>query len=242
MKIALIADIHGNLPALEVVLEDLEGEKSDQLICLGDVSAMGPFPVESLERVQGLNCPVIMGNGDAEMLDPPVGPEGDETARRFGDMDRWCAEQLSEEHKQFIRSFSSSKDMELPGNRSLLSVHGSPRSYNEIISATTPDDELVDMLTGTGASIVACGHWHFQMLRRHKHQTLLNPGSVGLPYESDPEGNIFIPSRTEYGLITVTDVQLRFEHRRVDYDSTPVIRAMHARGFPHADWWESNWG
>jgi predicted phosphodiesterase len=64
MRIALIADIHGNVVALDEVLAELEEKAVDQIVCLGDVAAGGPRPVETLERLRELDCPVVMGNAD----------------------------------------------------------------------------------------------------------------------------------------------------------------------------------
>jgi putative phosphoesterase len=241
MRIAIIADIHGNLPALEAVLENLAPEQPEQIVCLGDVAAMGPYPVETLERVRNLGSPVVMGNADAGMLEQPSDPVEDENARRFREMDRWCAEQLAPEHFEYIRTFQPTIEVAMEGDGSLLCYHGSPRSYNDTFMATTPDEDLEPMLDGRRATVMAGGHWHFQMLRRFKDMILFNPGSVGLPYEFTPDDTPYVPSRAEYGLITVQGGTLRIEHRRLSYDSSTTIAAMHERGMPHADWWASNW-
>ena len=241
MRVALIADIHGNLPALDAVLDEIGAHAPNKIVCLGDVASMGPFPAETLERVQALGGPVIMGNGDDAMLTPPQASESDDTARRFGDMDRWSAEALSDVNREFIRSFHKRWTLELPNDVTLLCVHGSPRSYDDVIAVTTPDDDVDEMLVGESPAILAGGHWHFQMLRCHKGTTLFNPGSVGLPYDVDSQGQVFIPSRAEYGMITAEHGRLAFAHRRIDYDIEPVLTAMRDRGFPHAAWWAANW-
>ena len=240
MHLALIADIHGNLPALRAVLDDMESVQPDRIVCLGDVAAMGSFPLETIEIVQQLRCPVIMGNGDAAMLRPPSGTEADETARRFAEMDRWSGGKLPAPHLDFIRAFRKTQEVALGDEHFALCFHGSPRSYDEIITSTTPDDELEPLLAGYRADILAGGHWHFQMLRRFREKILFNPGSVGLPYEFDRDGEVFIPARAEYGIIGIENGTLRLEHRRVPYDHSEVVEAMRERGFPHAEWWASN--
>jgi hypothetical protein len=106
MTIALIADIHGNLTALEAVLDALRVEPTGEIVCLGDVPATGPQPREVVRRLQWLGFPVVMGNADAELLDvtPPV-PETDEDARRIADFSRWCAAQLDDADRVFLASF-----------------------------------------------------------------------------------------------------------------------------------------
>jgi len=71
MRIALIADIHGNLVALETVLHELAQESIDQILCLGDVGALGPQPHEVIDRLRQLQCTVVLGNTDAWLLAPP---------------------------------------------------------------------------------------------------------------------------------------------------------------------------
>src|SRR5215212_5716568 len=97
LTIALIADIHGNLAALDAVLDALAVEPPDQIVCLGDVAATGPQPREVLRRLRGLGCPLVMGNADAELLDMArPDPETDEDSHRIADISRWCANQLDD--------------------------------------------------------------------------------------------------------------------------------------------------
>jgi len=89
MTIALIADIHGNLAALDAVLDALQAETPDQIVCLGDVSATGPQPREVLGRLRNLGCPLVMGNADAELLDmASTGSETDDESRKIADISR----------------------------------------------------------------------------------------------------------------------------------------------------------
>lgn len=74
MRVAIIADLHGNRIALDVVLADIERESVDGIVCLGDVAATGPQPQETVERLRELDCPVVMGNADTELLRPRCGP------------------------------------------------------------------------------------------------------------------------------------------------------------------------
>ena len=110
LTIALIADIHGNLAALDAVLDALQAKPSDQIICLGDVAATGPQPREVLRRLRELGCPVVMGNADAELLDmPPSGTETDEESLRIADISRWGAAQLDEADRAFLSLVSTDR-------------------------------------------------------------------------------------------------------------------------------------
>ena len=178
MRIGLIADIHGNLIALETVLAELALESLDQLVCLGDVAALGPQPGEALARLRALQCPVVMGNTDAWLLAPPSAVDGDRVDRAIT---QWTIAQLTDDDRAYIASFPPTIELALGEGRVLACFHGSPRSYDEIIVPTTPDDELRDMLGDTQATILAGGHTHLQMLRRYGDAHLINVGSVGLP-------------------------------------------------------------
>jgi hypothetical protein len=142
MKIALIADIHANLVSFEAVLADVERANVDQVICLGDVAATGPQPRETLGRLRTLGCPVIMGNADAWLLNPQPPDDTGAEARMTFEISRWCAEQLLDEDLEYIRTFHTTLEVSLGERGTLLCFHGSPRSYDEIIVATTSEVHL----------------------------------------------------------------------------------------------------
>jgi putative phosphoesterase len=176
MRIGLIADIHGNLIALESVLSKLKREQVDHIICLGDVAALGPQPHEVLERLRELTCPVVMGNTDDWYLQPL--PEGDDELREIVE---WGLQQLTDADLAYLRSFQPVIELILETDQTLLCSHGSPRSYNDVIASTTPAAEIRHMFAGYQARIMVGGHTHVQMLRRYEQALLINPGSVGLP-------------------------------------------------------------
>jgi|ERR687898_1367863 putative phosphoesterase len=237
MRVALLADIHGNLLGLDAVLEEIENEQVDRIVCLGDV-AVGPQPTETLERIRSLGCPVLMGNWDAWFLDgfPDF---ADELGRKLVEIGSWWAGQLDDESRSYMRTFELVADLDLAGTK-LAAFHGSPRSFEEGILATTPDAEVEEMLAGTDAPLLACGHTHFQLLRRVGESLLVNPGSVGLPFRRDG-GVMQIAPWAEYALVTVDRDRLGVDLRRTTYDVAAHAQAMQASGMPHAGWWTSLW-
>jgi len=243
MVIALIADIHGNLAALDAVLDTLKAETPDQIICLGDVSATGPQPREVLHRLRKLGCPVVMGNADAELLDvAPADSETDEESRRIADISRWCAAQLDDADRVFLASFQPTVEISLGEDRSLLCCHGSPRSYDDVIVATIPDDELDTMIAGHEATVIAGGHTHIRMLRPHRGREIVNPGSVGLAYQFFRDGSVRVPPWAEFALLSQADAgAVSVDFRRVPYDRGATVRAMTEREMPHAAWWAADW-
>jgi predicted phosphodiesterase len=239
VRLALIADIHGNLPAFERVLADLERDRIDKIVCLGDV-AVGPQPVETIERLRKVGCPTIMGNWDACMLGATPKVDG-ELAEMLVDASTWSTAQLSHDHLEYVRTFAETLELRLDETMYVLAFHGSPRSYDEGIFATTPEDEVEQMLSGHDAAVYACGHTHFQMFRRFAESAIINAGSVGQPFRRQREGVMHISPWAEYCVVTTERGRLSVELRRTPVDVELVVRTMLASGMPHADWWADHW-
>jgi len=204
MRLALISDIHGNDIALERVIASIDSDGSDGIVCLGDVAGTGPQPGAALERMRAIGAPVVMGNVDSYMLYPEsVGSPGNEMAARFWDIDEWCVEQLPETSRSYMARFEATVDVDLGDGISALCYHGSPKSFDDPVLPTTPDDQLADFLDGHGHAIFAGGHTHFAMVRRIGAAFVVNPGSVGLAYDrTQPADEIRFAPWAEYALIT----------------------------------------
>jgi putative phosphoesterase len=240
MRIALISDIHGNLPALEAVLQRLDDETVDRIICLGDV-AVGPWPSETVKRVDTLDCATIVGNWDAWMLDgvPPCGDS--EAGKKLLEMGSFWADQLDEDDRALMRRATPDLQVEIDGSR-LVFFHGSPRSYNEPILPATTTEELTHMLLRLGAPITVLGHTHVQMVRRLPFTLIVNPGSVGLPFLEWPVAAARVARWAEYGILDYADDgQVSVELHRTPYDAQAVIDYTLASGVPHAEWWTACW-
>src|SRR5919204_4795187 len=239
MRLGLISDLHGNPLALEAVLAELRTEQVNRIVCLGDI-APGPAPVETARRVRELGFPVVLGNWDAWLLSegPPLpGPAGPKVQEQA----RWWAAQLGDPERRYLETLPASVELELDGAR-ILCVHGSPRSMMEDIHATTPDDEVAQMLDGARAPIVAAGHTHVQLLRRHGTTLIVNPGSVGLPFDSRPaSGEILMSPWAEYAVLTAADDGVSTELRRAAYDCRALLGLALESGMPHARWWVDCW-
>lgn len=247
MRVAIISDIHGNLVALGAALADIAGQAVDQIVCLGDVALAGPQPREVSQRLRALGYPVVMGNCDAWMLDPPPpDPTKEGDAARLEAIERWSTEQLTEEDKTYFRSFQPTVSLSLGEGKSLLCFHGTPRSYGEIIKATTLDSQLDEVFAGVEADVLVGGHTHAQLFRRWRGALLLNPGSVGLPFDgvppdSGPFPGLHNPAWAEYLLLTADGPRLSVDLRRVPYSLDELRRAITASGMPHAEWFVSDW-
>jgi putative phosphoesterase len=241
-RVALIADVHANDVALERVLEDIDATAAEaQIVSLGDVAATGAQPTQVVERLRARANTYVMGNADGYLLDPkPTGD--DEFAVKVEEIDRWCAAQLSAAHLDFIASFRPTVAMEL-GGADLLAFHGSPKSYDDVILASTPDDDLEAMLDGQRASMMAGGHTHFPMVRRFGESLIVNPGSVGMAYDrSHPVEAIRFAPWAEYALLDANDGRLSIELRRVAFDVDGYIDVVLTSGMPHARWHARGYG
>ncbi len=244
LRLAIIADIHGNLSALRAILRDIDHLANAQIICLGDVASFGPQPRETLERIRALGCPVVMGNTDDWLLKPRTiadvaNPNKDTPF--FLDVESWSAAQLSATDLDFIRGFQPAIELSL-GTYSLLAFHGSPRSYNEGIFATTPDEDLEAYFAKQSAQIMTGGHTHAQLLRRFQDIIFFNPGSVGLPYENvRGQNKAHNPPWAEYALLEIIGGQPCVSFRRAPYDVAELIRAARASGMPHVETWLAGW-
>ena len=241
-KIAILADIHGNLPALEAVLAEIAAEGIERIVCLGDVATLGPQPREVIARLRTLECPVVMGNTDAILLAPQrdEGAAGDDL--RNEDFDQWCAAQLTADDLAYLRTFQPTVSVPLGAGVTLLCYHGSPRSFDEKITAETADDALHEMLAETPAQLYAGGHTHQQMLRRHRDALVLNPGAVGFAKDAiPPAAPIGNPSWAEYAVIALDGARLDASLRRVPFDLDALFAALDATGIPRAQWRKGDW-
>jgi putative phosphoesterase len=244
MRLGLIADIHGNLSALDAVLDKLERDHVDQIVCLGDVAALGPQPGAVIARLRDLGCPCVLGNTDAWLLpDPPLAAEP-ATTIPVAELTRWCTEQLSDADVAILRSMPVTIEIALGNDRSLLAFHASPRSLDDVIAATTPAADLRAMVGDHQSHIFAGGHTHIQMLRRFGQVHVVNPGSVGLPGVGP--GGPDLPVNTdvawaEYAVIDAGEGDLSISFRRVALDVKRMLAIAAENGMPRFDWWAGRW-
>ncbi len=252
MKVAVISDIHANAVALDAALADMEGNRVDRIVCLGDLPALNPQTRAVMERIYALDCPVVRGNVDdriprhlsahpasALAFRSVVGPTPDEIAGRLRDIEVWCAEQLTDADRAWLLALPLTHDLPLGGDATLRCFHGSPRDNLETIFPTTPDADLDDLLAGSEAAVMVCGHTHAPMVRPYRGNTIVNVGSVGRAVIRVPMQRIRNAPWAEYGIITWESGRLSVDLRRVPFDLEKLIAAIDASGMPHAEWWEA---
>jgi putative phosphoesterase len=186
MKVAALYDVHGNLPALRAVLEDVERAGVDAIVVGGDV-ATGPLPAETtaLLAALGERALFVRGNADREVVAAhrEPGPTPADPAQRAV---AFAAERISDELVGFLAGFAENVVLEVDGLGPVLFCHGSPRSDSEVITTATSDRRLRAILDGVALPLVVCGHTHRQFDRTLGDYRVVNAGSVGLPYEGRP--------------------------------------------------------
>jgi len=183
MRVAAIYDIHGNLPALESVLQEIRHEKVDHIVVGGDVLP-GPMPRESLDRLRALDPPAhfIYGNGEVAVLQQLAGKEPSAVPQAFRPVIRWTADQLDPQHQQWLSTWPKTLTLEIAGLGSVLFCHATPQNENDIFTRLTPDNRLVQLFEKVDAAVVICGHTHMQFDRTIGPTRVVNAGSVGMPF------------------------------------------------------------
>jgi len=242
MRIALLADIHGNLPALEAVMAHLKEQGGcDEMWVLGDLVAFCPYPVEVLELLASLpHARFVQGNTDRYLVTgrrPTQPPVEDQSAWRnlpafLEERDasfRWTVSQLSYEWYTFLKELPVELDIEVPGYGSILAFHGSPLGDEIGIWEDTPEEELEEMMAGIDARLVVCGHTHYQLGRwLGESLWVVNSGSVGLPLDGD--------QRAAYAVLDFEGGDCWASFHRVDYHVDGVIAMLDEVDHPAAEW------
>lgn len=219
MRLAILSDIHGNMPALEAVHRDVLAQGVDEILVAGDLVGRGPEGSAVVDYVRRQGWATLKGNHEDYLLSfrrrqvPEEWWNLDEWAAS-----RWLAEQLDDDDEAFIDALPFS--IQRPG---LEVVHGTPSSNRQGIGPWTDDATLRRHIAGLEASTLVCAHTHRPLIRQVDDTQVVNIGSVGLPFNRD--------WRAQYGLFTLGDGTWRVELRRVDYDRDHFLGIYRSSGF-----------
>jgi putative phosphoesterase len=222
LRLAILSDIHGNLPALEAVLADMGSRDPCGLIIAGDL-IVGPQPDETTALLRSVQGWMIRGNSDEGPLryDDADAPAAWHTHLQFGIL-RWACAHLASETLDFIRSLPEQRVVHVPGTAPIRVVHGSPRHPAESIYPDSDPALLELALDLTDEPVLVCGHTHEPWWRERDGRLALNPGAVCGPL------NGFVGA--QYALLTWDGNRWQVEHRAVPYDIGQVRAAFRESG------------
>lgn len=225
-RIAVLADIHGNVPALEAVLADIAAQEVDEVLVGGDLVGRGPEGTRVVERIAGLGVAVIGGNHEDYLLGfrRREVPEEWLHAEQWA-ASRWMAAELSDEAAAWIDGLPFSVVAETAPDLRL--VHGTPASNQEGIGPWTREDEIDRYLEAVAEPLLVCAHTHRPLERRRGGRLVVNVGSVGLPFNRD--------RRAQYAVFEQCGGSRRdgweVELRQVDYDRQRIFDIYESSGF-----------
>lgn len=227
MRIAAIYDIHGNLPALEAVLHDIEREQVDALVVGGDVIA-GPMPSETLALLQQVTISThfIHGNAESELLRYLAGEEPGGLSERANEEARWLAKTLGAEHQQVLSQWPATLQLEIEGWGQVLFCHATPNSDIEVFTRLTPEEKLLTIFENLGVVLVVCGHTHMQFDRLIGDIRVVNAGSVGMPFGKTGANWLLL------------DSDIKFRH--TNYDLAQATERIRQSNYPHAEDFAAN--
>ena len=228
-KIAVISDIHGNIPALQSVLEDIQTRKIEQIICLGDLVGKGPDSSLAVKIINKVCTVTVKGNWD----DFITKPTEIETIK-------WHQHQLTVQQNQFLEQLPFSVEFLMSG-RLIRLFHASPRSYYDRIQPWDPLDRRLSMFENTNQTenilgsrepdVVCYGDIHNAYMQNIKGKTLCNAGSVGNPLDIPQASYVILEGN--YGSAEVGSFSIQF--MRVPYDIDQAINLAKEKGMPELE-------
>jgi putative phosphoesterase len=221
-RVAILSDVHGNLPALQACLEDVRRANVDAIFFLGDLT-WGPQPREVLDRTRLIEeqTAFVAGNADRAVVELAAGVSPFDTP-----IGRWILDAHGEDGVAQVSAFAPTITITTSRLGRIRLCHGSPRSDIELLTPGTPADRIRDAVSGMGLAGFAHGHTHLQYWREVEGLTVIGPGSVGLPYDADTPG-------ARWALLH-EGVELRVSA----YEIEDSIAAAHSAEFPGAAFYE----
>ena len=180
MRAAVLADIHGNLPALDAVLAEVDAAGADAVILLGDI-ALGPMPAQTLDRLAALGDRAVWvhGNCEREMV---TAFDGGEVPGPFAADAAAAAGLIDRAHRDLIDGLPLTVTLDIDGLGPVLFCHASPRRDDEMVLVDSPPERWAEVLDGVDTGVVVCGHTHMPFDRLAAGRRVVNAGSVGMPY------------------------------------------------------------
>jgi putative phosphoesterase len=230
-RIAVLSDVHGNLPALEATVAAIRKEKPDALLVAGDHVLNGPDPggcIDALRALEGDGARIVAGNTDIAVADfdygaafPHYQDDVPETIRAAAE---WAHDELSDEQLDWLRRLPAERRLRTADDSLVLVVHASPGSQTRGFDQALENDVIFERAAATDARVICVGHTHLPEIRDLGWKVIVNDGSAGYVFDGDPSAS--------WALVTVADGEVSGEIRRTEFDALAVANAISARGLP----------
>ena len=236
IEIAIFSDIHGNLPALNIILKDIEERGLNQLYCLGDLVDFAPWGNEVIEVIRALKIPCLLGNHDERIaFNLPIVPiphhDYEETLQRTTAINH-SKNTITGANKHWLSQLPYNIELQYKINNSfkkILLVHASTRSNDEYIHIGHNEEDLKSMFLSTGADAIVMGHTHISYNRKlsftTKDKFLINVGSVGRSREDD--------RLATYVILRIFENEIKAEIIKLEYPIQEVATAIYQSSIPN---------
>jgi predicted phosphodiesterase len=239
--VAILADVHGNILALEAVLEDLKRHNVHDIVCIGDLVMNGPRPKDTITCIRNANIPSVIGNTDLDVLS-----SDDITAK-------WTRDQLNQEDLAYIKQLPVLRVITPPHGISpqddLMVFHSTPRSPFDLLilqihplgttfSKMTTNNEIAHMLQGRTANLMVYGHIHYTSHKIVHDQRISSIGSVGFPFDGDQRAAYTVAS-WDGKMWGLTEYRVVYNYEQVAQElekSTIPSPSLYARRIREANW------
>ena len=215
MKIAVISDIHANIYALMSALEDIDSEKVDTIICLGDLVGYGPHPNEVVSTIRRRNIICLKGNYDSSVVDNEYSFIRENSINRFSLP--WAVNELREENRVFLDNLPSTISLNI-AKKNILFVHGSPNKINEYLLEN--GENTSEIMKSLKEDILVCAHTHLPCAKEFGNKLFINCGSIGKPKIGRPNSTYCIIDITKFGGVKVKTKEISYEVKKIIKDMT----------------------
>jgi putative phosphoesterase len=227
-RVAVVTDIHANLPALEAALDCIAELRVEATYCGGDLVGYGPHPNQVCRLIESRGIPTIYGNYDyavARDLEDCGCAYRDQHDRELGQRSvEWTLAHTDQRSKDFMRELPFELRFAIGGRRVRL-VHGSPRKVNEYLFQDKPARTFERIASGADCDVLVFGHTHKPWVREYGGVLFVNCGSVGKPKDGDPRAAFAVLELGEAGAVAA-------KIERVSYGAQSVAEEVAAAGLP----------
>jgi putative phosphoesterase len=230
-RIALLSDIHGNLPALEAVAAEIRRAKPDAVLVAGDLVLNGPDPngcVDALRLLESEGALIVSGNTDIAVGDFDYGSAFPQYQDGVPDViiaaAEWAHDELGDDQLDWLRRLPAERRMRTADDTLVLVVHASPGSQTRGFDQVLDANVIYERASATDARVICVGHTHLPEVRDLGWKVIVNGGSAGYVFDGDPTAS--------WAMITIAEGNVDAEIRRTPFDALAVANAISARGLP----------